>query len=124
MTELPATGRADAASTHASGRPLHPAIADFVVRTRFEDLPAPVVEALAGGCADGAPLTVNLERRMLIAPSGAQTAFTIDPLRREALLHGLDDIGLTLRDEALIRAWQQADRLQRPWAWPPAPVAY
>jgi 3-isopropylmalate/(R)-2-methylmalate dehydratase small subunit len=85
-------------------------------------LPAPEVEALAAACADGAPLTVDLERRMLIAPSGAQTAFTIDPLRREALLHGLDDIGLTLRDEALIRAWQKADRAQRPWAWPPAAV--
>jgi 3-isopropylmalate/(R)-2-methylmalate dehydratase small subunit len=85
-------------------------------------LPASEVEALAAACADGAPLTVDLERRMLIAPSGAQTAFTIDPLRREALLHGLDDIGLTLRDEALIRAWQKADRAQRPWAWPPAAV--
>jgi 3-isopropylmalate/(R)-2-methylmalate dehydratase small subunit len=83
-------------------------------------LPAPEVEALAAACADGAPLTVDLERRVLIAPSGARTAFTIDPLRREALLHGLDDIGLTLRDEACIRAWQQADRAQRPWAWPSA----
>ena len=34
-------------------------------------LPAPEVEALAAACADGAPLTVDLERRMLIAPSGA-----------------------------------------------------
>lgn len=83
-------------------------------------LPAPEVEALAAACADGAPLTVDLERRVLIAPTGARTAFTIDPLRREALLHGLDDIGLTLRDEACIRAWQQGDRAQRPWAWPSA----
>lgn len=85
-------------------------------------LPAREVGALAAACADGAPLTVDLERRTLTAPSGAQTAFTIDPLRREALLLGLDDIGLTLRDEALIRAWQQADRAHRPWAWPPAAV--
>lgn len=85
-------------------------------------LPAPEVEALAAACADGTPLTVDLERRTLTAPSGAQTAFTIDPLRHEALLLGLDDIGLTLRDDALIRAWQQADRAHRPWAWPPAAV--
>jgi 3-isopropylmalate/(R)-2-methylmalate dehydratase small subunit len=83
-------------------------------------LAAPAVEALGAECANGAPLTVDLEGRLLIAPSGAQTEFAIDPLRREALLHGLDDIGLTLRDEGLILAWQQADRLQRPWAWPPA----
>jgi 3-isopropylmalate/(R)-2-methylmalate dehydratase small subunit len=86
-------------------------------------LPAPEVEALAAACADGASLTVDLERRMLIAPSGVQTAFTIDPLRREGLLHGLDDIGLTLRDDFLIHAWQQAYRGQRPWAWPAAAVS-
>ena len=69
-------------------------------------LSATEVEALAAACADGAPLTVDLERRTLIAPYGAQTPFTVDPLRREGLLHGLDDIGLTLKDDTLIRAWQ------------------
>ncbi len=39
-------------------------------------------------------------------------------MRREALLRGLDDIGLTLRDDAVIRAWQQTDRQNRSWAWP------
>ncbi len=48
------------------------------------------------------------------------TPFAIDPLRREGLLQGLDDIGLTLKDDALIRTWQQADRARRPWAWPVA----
>ena len=52
------------------------------------------------------------------AAGGVATPFTVDPLRREALLHGLDDIGLTLKDEPLIRAWQEADRQRRPWAWP------
>jgi 3-isopropylmalate/(R)-2-methylmalate dehydratase small subunit len=44
--------------------------------------------------------------------------FALDPLRREGLLQGLDDIGLTLKDDALVRAWQHQDRSRRPWAWP------
>jgi 3-isopropylmalate/(R)-2-methylmalate dehydratase small subunit len=85
-------------------------------------LPAREVEALAEACADGAPLTVDLQACTLTLAGGKPQAFAVDPLRREALLHGLDDIGLTLKDDALIRAWQQADRLRRPWAWPAAGV--
>jgi len=81
-------------------------------------LPIAQVEALAAQCASGAPVTVDLQARILTAPDGRVSSFDIDPLRREALLHGLDDIGLTLKDDALIREWQQADHARRPWAWP------
>ena len=83
-------------------------------------LPLEQIEALAAQCGDGAPLTVDLERKTIVAPDGTSLAFAIDPLRREALLHGLDDIGLTLKDDALIRAWQAKDRTARSWAWPDA----
>ncbi|RZL93550.1 MAG: 3-isopropylmalate dehydratase small subunit [Variovorax sp.] len=83
-------------------------------------LPAAEVEACAAACANGAPMTVDLTQRKLIAPNGMESTFAVDPLRREGLLHGLDDIGLTLKDDALILEWQQADRLRRPWAWPSA----
>jgi 3-isopropylmalate/(R)-2-methylmalate dehydratase small subunit len=75
------------------------------------------LEAVAASCAGGAPLGVDLERLLLTPPSGAAIAFAVDPLRREALLHGLDDIGLTLKDDALVRAWQEQDRIARPWVW-------
>ncbi len=81
-------------------------------------LPAAQVDALAAACAHGEPLTVDLERQTIHTAGGAETAFTIDPLRREGLLHGLDEIGLTLKDKALITAWQQSDHARRPWAWP------
>ncbi|WP_218510882.1 3-isopropylmalate dehydratase small subunit [Variovorax sp. dw_308] len=83
-------------------------------------LPAADVQRLALACADGAPLTVDLEQCTLLTADGKVTPFAIDPLRREGLLQGLDDIGLTLKDDALIRTWQQADRARRPWAWPVA----
>ena len=80
-------------------------------------LPAATVSALAAACADGAPLTVDLGQGTLKTADWTVTPFSIDPLRREGLLQGLDDIGLTLQDDALIRQWQQADRTHRPWVW-------
>jgi 3-isopropylmalate/(R)-2-methylmalate dehydratase small subunit len=80
-------------------------------------LPPARVAALAAACAGGAPLSADLERQVLLAPTGEAIAFAVDPLRREALLHGLDDIGLTLKDDALVRAWQEQDRIARPWVW-------
>ena len=86
-------------------------------------LPAAEVEAFAAACADGASMTVDLTKRKLIAPNRIESSFVVDPLRLEGLLHGLDDIGLTLKDDVLIRQWQQADRIRRPWAWPSAACA-
>lgn len=80
-------------------------------------LPLASIEALAAQCANGADVRVDLERCEVTAPGGATVAFDMDPMRRQAMLHGLDDIGLTLRDEAIIRAWQRDDRVRRPWAW-------
>ncbi len=84
-------------------------------------MPLPQVESLAAQCFDGVTIQVDLTRGVLTAPDGQEHAFDVDPMRREALLHGLDDIGLTLMDDALIRAWQQQDRVRRAWAWPVSP---
>jgi 3-isopropylmalate/(R)-2-methylmalate dehydratase small subunit len=81
-------------------------------------LPAAQVETLAAACAGGEALHVDLAQTTLTQADGTVTRFVIDPLRREGLLHGLDDIGLTLKDEPLIQGWQAADRRRRPWAWP------
>jgi 3-isopropylmalate/(R)-2-methylmalate dehydratase small subunit len=67
-----------------------------------------------------ARVTVDLERMAVTAPSGAEHRFVIDPARRAALLAGLDDIGLTLRQGEAIAAWQAGDRAARPWVWPGA----
>jgi 3-isopropylmalate/(R)-2-methylmalate dehydratase small subunit len=61
--------------------------------------------------------TVDLTRQVVVAPSGELTTFSIDPLQRDALLEGLDEIGLTLKSADAIDAWQNADRVNRPWVW-------
>jgi len=83
-------------------------------------LPKAQIDALANACANGEPLTVDLNALSIQAREGLTFTFTVDALRREALLQGLDDIGLTFRDAALIAEWQNSDRLRRPWAWPVA----
>jgi 3-isopropylmalate/(R)-2-methylmalate dehydratase small subunit len=49
------------------------------------------------------------------SPSGKRHHFEIDPRRRAGLLGGLDEIALTLQRDHEIRAFQAADRAERPW---------
>ena len=65
------------------------------------------------------PLRIDLVARTVQAEGDAPLPFEVDPLRRECLLAGLDDLGLTLRDAPLIDQWQQEDRRERPWIWSP-----
>jgi 3-isopropylmalate/(R)-2-methylmalate dehydratase small subunit len=61
--------------------------------------------------------TVDLRRQVVVAPDGEEFAFVVDARRREAMLAGLDEIGMTLRRADEIAAWQVRDRAARPWAW-------
>ena len=81
-------------------------------------LPAEQVRALAAQAAGGAAFTVDLQQQVLTAPDGTRSSFEVDALRRESLLEGLDDIGLTLKHADAIDAWEAADRAARPWNWP------
>ena len=75
-------------------------------------LPETAVERLLlqAKAADGYALTVSLENNTLRDAEGFETSFAIDPFRRDCLLQGLDDIGLTLRHaEALAAFAQQHD---------------
>ena len=64
-----------------------------------------------------ANFTVDLDYQIIISPSGAQTPFKIDELKRHAMLEGLNDIGVTLAGEQRIADFQAADRLVRPWIY-------
>lgn len=55
----------------------------------------------------GYRLTVDLEAQTVSDDEGFSATFEIDPFRRHCLLHGLDDIGLTLQHEADIAAFEK-----------------
>ena len=56
---------------------------------------------------EGYRLTVDLENQTITDDLGLSLSFQIDPFRRECLLKGLDDIGLTLRYADRIAAYEQ-----------------
>jgi len=80
-------------------------------------LPAPVVADLRRQlhAQPGAVLTVDLEAQTVTAPDGAVHRFDIDPFRKQMLLSGQDDIGLTLGYEAQIAAYERGHRAAAPW---------
>ncbi len=57
---------------------------------------------------EGYRLTVDLETNTVSDDSGLKIEFKVDPFRRECLLNGWDDIGLTLRFEDRITSYEQA----------------
>lgn len=102
-----------------------PSFGDIFINNAFQNgmllicLPKAQVDSLAvalGSCS--APvIKVDLQRRIIAAPSGTETPFEIDAERRQALLEGRDEIGMTLVRDADILAFQERDRLARPWIY-------
>jgi 3-isopropylmalate/(R)-2-methylmalate dehydratase small subunit len=74
-------------------------------------LPEPAVRELFrryDAAAEGYQLTVDLVTTTVRDARGFESAFRIQPYRREMLLQGLDEIGRTLREEAAIAAFERA----------------
>ncbi len=64
----------------------------------------------------GFELIVDLENRTVNSVNGAIThAFDVDDNRRHMLLHGLDEIGLTLQKSDLIRDYEARRLASQPW---------
>ena len=64
----------------------------------------PLIDALGGG----AFAEVDLERQLIVDPSGREIAFDFDPFQRHCLLNGLDDIARSLSHEDEIAAYESA----------------
>lgn len=63
----------------------------------------------------GYRLTVDLEKQLVVRPDGVALHFDVDAFRRECLLNGWDDIGLTLRHAEKIREYEERRRAEQPW---------
>jgi 3-isopropylmalate/(R)-2-methylmalate dehydratase small subunit len=71
----------------------------------------------------GYRLTVDLENQVVTDEKGLRYSFTVDPFRRECLLKGLDDIGLTLVHEADISSFEHKN-LRHPKMYEPVDVKF
>jgi 3-isopropylmalate/(R)-2-methylmalate dehydratase small subunit len=80
-------------------------------------LPAAEIDALFAQVetAPGYQLTIDLPAQAVIRPDGKDIPFQVDAFRKECLLNGWDDIGLTLRHADKIRAFEEKRRIEQPW---------
>ncbi len=62
-----------------------------------------------------ARITVDLERQVVVRPSGEEIPFSVDPFRRHMLLNGLDEIGQTLQRTTEIEGYEAARHAAKPW---------
>ena len=100
-----------------------PSFADIFFNNSFKNgllpirLDAAEVDELFLQCEanEGYRLAVDLAAQTVTRPDGKVIHFEVDAFRKECLLNGWDDIGLTLRHEDKIRAFEAQRRAQHPY---------
>jgi len=100
-----------------------PSFADIFYNNCFKNgilpiaLPQADVDKLMDDAERGANavISVDLEKQEIRGPDGGCIKFDIDPFRKQCLLNGWDDIGLTLRHEKDISSFESQRRLSQPW---------
>jgi len=100
-----------------------PSFADIFFNNCFKNgilpivLPEDVVRRLMDDAGKGAnaTFTIDLEKQEIESPDGHKVKFDIDPFRKHCLMNGLDDIGLTLEKRDKIAAYEEQQRIGRPW---------
>ena len=80
-------------------------------------LPPAIVNELMDDAKKGANarLSVDLASQTITRPDGGTVKFDIEPFLKDCLLNGLDDIGLTLKKESKIAAYETRQHLTQPW---------
>ncbi|MFV3129690.1 3-isopropylmalate dehydratase small subunit [Niveispirillum sp. KHB5.9] len=102
-----------------------PSFADIFFNNCFKNgilpirMPTEMVDKLMAAADNGAnaTFTVDLEAQQITLPDGETIGFDVEPFRRQCLLNGWDDIGLTLREEASIDAFEAKAKSGQPWMW-------
>jgi 3-isopropylmalate/(R)-2-methylmalate dehydratase small subunit len=100
-----------------------PSFADIFFNNCFKNgilpiaLPQADVDKLLDDASRGANavVSVDLEKQEIRGPDGGVVTFDADPFRKQCLLNGWDDIGLTLQKETKISAFESARKIQQPW---------
>ena len=101
-----------------------PSYADIFFNNSFKNglLPIVLPDAQVAKLFDavaafpGYTLTIDLPRQVVVLPqTGIEFAFEVQPFRKECLLGGLDDIGLTLRHADAIARFEAERLATKPW---------
>lgn len=81
-------------------------------------LPQAEIDKLMDDAERGANaiISVDLEAQEIRGPDGGMIKFEIDAFRKQCLINGWDDVGLTLRNESRISDFEAKRRREMPWA--------
>ena len=77
-------------------------------------LPQAAIDRLMAVAATD-PIHIDLEHQTVTTPFQDRYSFEIDPFRKDCLLGGLDEVGLTMARGAAITSYENAARAQTPW---------
>lgn len=78
-------------------------------------LPQAAVDRLLEVAREGQPITVDLESQTVTTPYQDRFTFELDPFRRDCLLNGLDEVGLTMARGAAIGEFEATRTAAQPW---------
>jgi 3-isopropylmalate dehydratase small subunit len=98
-----------------------PSFADIFAGNSFKNglllvaLPQAQVDRLMEIAGQGLPLTVDLEAQTVTTPYQDRMPFPVDPFRKQCLLSGLDEIGLTEAMTDAIAAHELRLEAERCW---------
>ena len=67
--------------------------------------------------AEGYQLTIDLVAQKVIRPNGESFDFEIDAFRKDCLVQGLDEIGLTLQSADAIKEYEKTRQASQPWVF-------
>ena len=66
---------------------------------------------------EGYQLTIDLAQQTVVRPNGESFEFEIDQFRKDCLIKGLDEIGLTLQSTQAIKDYEKTRAEQHPWVF-------
>jgi 3-isopropylmalate/(R)-2-methylmalate dehydratase small subunit len=66
---------------------------------------------------EGYQLMVDLVEQKVVRPNGESFEFDIDQFRKDCLIQGLDEIGLTLQSAQEIKDYEKTRAEQQPWVF-------
>ncbi len=100
-----------------------PSFADIFYNNCFKNgilpirLPKEDVEKLLDDAERGAnaTLTIDLEAQTIQGPDGGEISFDVEEFKKHCLLNGLDDIALTMDNEAKIADFEESHKTAQPW---------
>jgi len=80
-------------------------------------LPREDVEKLLEDAERGAnaTVTIDLENQTITGPDGGEIKFELDEFKKHCLLNGLDDVGLTMKNEDKIKDFEERTNATQPW---------